>query len=103
MDKALKFAACLLLDCILQAPGHTSVTWSAVHKRLESDSCGVRTHALDGHTLCHVEQDSLAERSQALASGASPEGRGFEPHSFPFPTSCGLLTKSQMSALQSAI
>ena len=26
-------------------------------------------------------QDSLAEWSKALASGASPEGRGFEPHS----------------------
>ena len=42
----VKFAACLLPDCILQAPGQTSVTWSVVHKRLESDSCGVRTHAL---------------------------------------------------------
>ena len=26
-------------------------------------------------------QDSLAEWSKALASGASPQGRGFEPHS----------------------
>jgi hypothetical protein len=26
-------------------------------------------------------QDSLAEWSSALASGASPQGRGFEPHS----------------------
>ena len=26
-------------------------------------------------------QDSLAEWSKALASGASPKGRGFEPHS----------------------
>ena len=25
-------------------------------------------------------QDSVAERSKALASGASPQGRGFEPH-----------------------
>ena len=25
--------------------------------------------------------DSLAERSKALAQGASPQGRGFEPHS----------------------
>ena len=42
----VKFAACLLLDCVLQAPGQTSVTLSVVHKRLESDSCGARTHAL---------------------------------------------------------
>ena len=27
------------------------------------------------------EQDSLAEWSKALASGASPQGRGFKPHS----------------------
>ena len=26
-------------------------------------------------------QDGLAEWSKALASGASPQGRGFEPHS----------------------
>ena len=29
--------------------------------------------------------DSLAEWSKALASGASPQGRGFEPHSCHFP------------------
>ena len=29
----------------------------------------------------HATQDSLAERSKALAYGASPKGRGFEPHS----------------------
>ena len=28
-----------------------------------------------------AQQDSLAEWSKALASGASPQGRGFEPHS----------------------
>ena len=27
-----------------------------------------------------VDDDSLAEWSKALASGASPQGRGFEPH-----------------------
>ena len=27
------------------------------------------------------DTDSLAEWSKALASGASPQGRGFEPHS----------------------
>ena len=29
-------------------------------------------------------QDSLAEWSKTLASGASPSGRGFEPHSCHF-------------------
>ncbi len=28
-----------------------------------------------------TKSDSLAEWSKALASGASPQGRGFEPHS----------------------
>ena len=32
------------------------------------------------------KQDSLAEWSKALASGASPQGRGFEPHSCHFHT-----------------
>ena len=36
-------------------------------------------------TRCRkYEQDSLAEWSKALASGASPQGRGFEPHSCQF-------------------
>ena len=30
---------------------------------------------------CQSSQDSVAEWSRALASGASPQGRGFEPHS----------------------
>ena len=37
----------------------------------------------------NAEEDSLAEWSKALASGASPKGRGFESHSchtFLFPT-----------------
>ena len=29
-------------------------------------------------------QDSLAERSKAVAQGAIPKGRGFEPHSCHF-------------------
>ena len=33
---------------------------------------------------CSHRQDSLAEWSKALASGASPQGRGFEPHSCHF-------------------
>ena len=31
--------------------------------------------------LCNAQHDSLAEWSKALASGASPQGRGLEPHS----------------------
>ena len=31
-----------------------------------------------------LRHDSLAEWSKALASGASPQGRGFEPHSCHF-------------------
>jgi hypothetical protein len=33
-------------------------------------------------------QDSLAEWSKALASGASPQGRGFEPHSCHMKKTC---------------
>jgi hypothetical protein len=32
-------------------------------------------------SLAFHRQDGLAEWSKALASGASPQGRGFEPHS----------------------
>ena len=31
-------------------------------------------------SFCNLQQDTLAERSKALAQGASPQGRGFEPH-----------------------
>ena len=36
--------------------------------------------------VCPQWHDSLAEWSKALASGASPKGRGFEPHSCHFST-----------------
>ena len=32
-------------------------------------------------TYLQIDRDSLAEWSKALAQGASPQGRGFEPHS----------------------
>ena len=35
-----------------------------------------------GNMLCY---DSLAEQSKAVAQGAIPKGRGFEPHSCQFP------------------
>ena len=40
-------------------------------------------------------RDSLAEWSKALASGASPQGRGFEPHSCHFKNACHELTAEQ--------
>ena len=39
----------------------------------------VRTPPRKQNAIHH--QDGLAEWSKALASGASPQGRGFEPHS----------------------
>ena len=42
---------------------------------------GVRTLEFAKKTTWHRLTDSLAEWSKALASGASPQGRGFEPHS----------------------
>ena len=37
--------------------------------------------SVDFHDDVSCTHDSLAERSKALAQGASPKGRGFEPHS----------------------
>ena len=42
--------------------------------------------------LCVYRQDSLAEWSKALAQGASPQGRGFEPHSCHLP--CALAQRA---------
>ena len=36
---------------------------------------------LDGCSFKRALKDSLAERSKAVAQGAIPKGRGFEPHS----------------------
>jgi hypothetical protein len=48
--------------------------------------------------------DSLAEWSKALASGASPQGRGFEPHSCHLARSLASrgLVRSSLKALQRA-
>ena len=43
--------------------------------------------------LCSAQHDSVAEWSRALASGASPQGRGLEPHS------CQLAHKRQRAQL----
>ena len=40
----------------------------------------------------HFLRDSLAEWSKALAQGASPQGRGFEPHSCHCPSCKSLLS-----------
>jgi hypothetical protein len=47
---------------------------------LHSDSC-LFSAVLLGMAQGTSRHDSLAEWSKALASGASPQGRGFEPHS----------------------
>ena len=52
----------------------TAVTSSQLESRKHR-----RSSADDQSTI--ARRDSLAEWSKALASGASPKGRGFEPHS----------------------
>ena len=42
---------------------------------------GNETVCLSADGIACLPRDSLAEWSKALASGASPQGRGFEPHS----------------------
>ena len=62
--------------------GSLSVGSQALRKRFAgSGGFGkrLRDHAM-GHAM-HSMYDSLAEWSNALASGASPQGRGLEPHS----------------------
>ena len=58
---------------------------TAIHMQVLS-SC--RTHksaqSLTDQHQRSLGQDSLAEWSKALAPGASPQGRGFEPHSCHF-------------------
>ena len=48
-------------------------------------------------------QDSLAEWSKALAQGASPQGRGFEPHSCHFIGSCSCLVVGKTNSHCSSI
>ena len=50
---------------------------------LTRNSLEVLRAANDTHPQGHL-QDSLAERSKAVAQGAIPQGRGFEPHSCHF-------------------
>ena len=41
---------------------------------------------------CLVTKDTLAERSKAVAQGAIPKGRGFEPHRCHFADADGIGT-----------
>ena len=41
-------------------------------------------HFAGYHTKVDLATDALAERSKAVAQGAIPKGRGFEPHSCHF-------------------
>ena len=52
------------------------------------DECAAQVDAKTcaQETMLFQTQDSLAEWSKALAPGASPHGRGFEPHSCHFPS-----------------
>ena len=53
-------------------------------------------------TRCRkYEQDSLAEWSKALASGASPQGRGHEPHSRHF--CCAVMVESLLASVVHSI
>ena len=52
-----------------------------VHRSL---CCRSSTHCVVVVRMLAPGQDSLAEWSKALAQGASPQGRGFEPHSCHF-------------------
>ena len=54
----------LQLRCPLPCPTYRNCLELSIYRHFKCD-----------HT------DSLAERSKALAQGASPQGRGFEPHS----------------------
>ena len=55
-----------------EAPASCSEDAKARGIRIGKNRCGCAQH------------DSLAEWSKALAQGASPQGRGFEPHSCHF-------------------
>ena len=51
-----------------------------------------RLRACNRDVLCEaghsIDRDTLAERSKAVAQGAIPKGRGFEPHRCHFSESC---------------
>ena len=86
MDKASEYYS---EDCGLEphsgasqpgaAAGQGGVVWCGGRKGFPPSSC--LTHMAPASSSSH---DSLAEWSKALASGASPQGRGFEPHSCHF-------------------
>ena len=52
-----------------------------LHARAQKQRCPWDVSGLFNKIWNAPKHDSLAEWSKALASGASPQGRGFEPHS----------------------
>ena len=79
-----------MLSCQLQPSRMSSSNFPAqtgVKKRSSGQRFLCSAHSLlsdcyDDHMLgLKKKHDSLAEWSKALASGASPQGRGLEPHS----------------------
>ena len=79
-----------LTQCELLARGQSGMEGSlGTSSALRYErKCPRKPHQMRGCRQCKfsvVFQDSLAEWSKALAPGASPQGRGFEPHSCHFP------------------
>ena len=67
-------------------PGCTYFAYPSLvpkHTRVYKDQ---RNSKIDSNQRLIWSMDSLAEWSKALAPGASPQGRGFEPHSCHFST-----------------
>ena len=73
------------------------------HDSARTQNCTDMSHGINAqsskfpHYICRTRQqddlaadnmDTLAERSKAVAQGAIPKGRGFEPHRCHFDESC---------------
>ena len=80
------------VGCSLHSAGRPSRTRRDVNNTRRANTCfsgccareAVRAAQCCVKHAIQAPQDSLAEWSKALASGASPQGRGFEPHSCHF-------------------
>ena len=70
-------------SCCLQLEGGQARASSLFEPLDYMRSCCLRLEGgpARASSLFTGNQDSLAEWSKALASGAGPQGRGFEPHS----------------------
>ena len=65
------------------------------------EGCSSEIVQMGGRVHGKDSRDSLAEWSKALASGASPEGRGLEPHSCHFVCLCRDMQPRMAGTLQS--